>query len=310
MAQRPKITIVGAGNVGATTAHWMASKELGDIVLVDVLDGIPQGKSLDLMEAGPVEDLDVTITGSNSYEATANSDLVIITAGLARKPGMSRDDLLTKNSEIIKEVTQQVAKFSPKTIIIMVSNPLDVMTYEAMKISGFPKQRVVGMAGILDTARFRTFVAMELNVSVEDIQALVLGGHGDSMVPLPRYTTVGGVPITELLSEDRIAALIERTRKGGIEIVNFLKTGSAYYAPAAAATQMAEAILKDKKRLLPCAAYLEGEYGLRDVFVGVPIILGTKGVEKILEVRLTKEEQAALAKSAESVKANIAKLKL
>jgi len=310
MALRPKITIVGAGNVGATTAHWMASKELGDIVLVDVLDGIPQGKSLDLMEAGPVEDLDVTLTGSNSYEATANSDLVIITAGLARKPGMSRDDLLTKNSEIIKQVTQQVAKFSPKTIIIMVSNPLDVMTYEAMKVSGFPKQRVVGMAGILDTARFRTFVAMELNVSVEDIQALVLGGHGDSMVPLPRYTTVGGVPITELMSEDRVAALIERTRKGGIEIVNFLKTGSAYYAPAAAATQMAEAILKDKKRLLPCAAYLEGEYGLRDVFVGVPVILGTKGVEKILEVRLTKEELAALAKSAEQVKANIAKLKL
>ncbi len=310
MAQRPKITIVGAGNVGATTAHWVASKELGDIVLVDVLDGIPQGKSLDLMEAGPVEDLDVTLTGSNSYEATANSDLVIITAGLARKPGMSRDDLLTKNSEIIKEVTQQVAKFSPKTIIIMVSNPLDVMTYEAMKVSGFPKQRVVGMAGILDTARFSTFVAMELNISVEDIQALVLGGHGDSMVPLPRYTTVGGVPITELMSEDRVAALIERTRKGGIEIVNFLKTGSAYYAPAAAATQMAEAILKDKKRLLPCAAYLEGEYGLRDVFVGVPVILGAKGVEKILEVRLTKEEQAALAKSAENVKANIAKLKL
>ena len=310
MASRPKITIVGAGNVGATTAHWVASKELGDIVLVDVLDGIPQGKSLDLMEAGPVEDLDVTLTGSNSYEATANSDLVIITAGLARKPGMSRDDLLTKNSEIIKEVTQQVAKFSPKTIIIMVSNPLDVMTYEAMKVSGFPKQRVVGMAGILDTARFSTFVAMELNISVEDIQALVLGGHGDSMVPLPRYTTVGGVPITELMSEDRVAALIERTRKGGIEIVNFLKTGSAYYAPAAAATQMAEAILKDKKRLLPCAAYLEGEYGLRDVFVGVPVILGAKGVEKILEVRLTKEEQAALAKSAENVKANIAKLKL
>ena len=310
MAQRPKITIVGAGNVGATTAHWVASKELGDIVLVDVLDGIPQGKSLDLMEAGPVEDLDVTITGSTSYEATANSDLVIITAGLARKPGMSRDDLLTKNCEIIKEVTQQVAKFSPKTIIIMVSNPLDVMTYEAMKVSGFPKQRVVGMAGILDTARFSTFVAMELNVSVEDIQALVLGGHGDSMVPLPRYTTVGGVPITELMSEDRVAALIERTRKGGIEIVNFLKTGSAYYAPAAAATQMAEAILKDKKRLLPCAAYLEGEYGLRDVFVGVPVILGANGVEKILEVRLTKEEQAALAKSAENVKANIAKLKL
>ena len=310
MAQRPKITIVGAGNVGATTAHWVASKELGDIVLVDVLDGIPQGKSLDLMEAGPVEDLDVTLTGSNSYEATANSDLVIITAGLARKPGMSRDDLLAKNSEIIKEVTKQVAKFSPKTIIIMVSNPLDVMAYEAMKVSGFPKQRVVGMAGILDTARFRTFVAMELNVSVEDIQALVLGGHGDSMVPLPRYTTVGGVPITELMSEDRVAALIERTRKGGIEIVNFLKTGSAYYAPAAAATQMAEAILKDKKRLLPCAADLEGEYGLRDVFVGVPVILGAKGVEKILVVRLTKEEQAALAKSAETVKANIAKLKL
>ncbi len=310
MALRPKITIVGAGNVGATTAHWMASKELGDIVLVDVLDGIPQGKSLDLMQAGPVEDLDVTLTGSNSYEATANSDLVIITAGLARKPGMSRDDLLAKNSAIIKEVTQQVAKYSPEAIIMMVSNPLDVMAYEAMKISGFPKQRVVGMAGILDTARFRTFVAMELNVSVEDTQALVLGGHGDSMVPLPRYTTVGGIPITELLSEDRIEALIKRTRDGGGEIVSYLKTGSAYYAPAAAATQMAEAILKDKKRLLPCAAYLEGEYGLRDVFVGVPVILGAKGVEKILELRLTKEEQEALAKSAEQVKANIAKLKL
>ncbi len=310
MALRPKITIVGAGNVGATTAHWMASKELGDIVLVDVLDGIPQGKSLDLMQAGPVEDLDVTLTGSNSYEATANSDLVIITAGLARKPGMSRDDLLAKNSAIIKEVTQQVVKYSPEAIIMMVSNPLDVMAYEAMKISGFPKQRVVGMAGILDTARFRTFVAMELNVSVEDTQALVLGGHGDSMVPLPRYTTVGGIPITELLSEDRIEALIKRTRGGGGEIVSYLKTGSAYYAPAAAATQMAEAILKDKKRLLPCAAYLEGEYGLRDVFVGVPVILGANGVEKILEVRLTKEEQQALAKSAEHVKANIAKLKL
>jgi malate dehydrogenase len=310
MARRAKITVVGAGNVGATTAHWMAGKELGDIVLVDVVEGIPQGKSLDLMEAGPVEDLDVRLTGSNSYEETADSDLVVITAGLARKPGMSRDDLQAKNSEIVKEVTQQVVKYSPKTIILMVSNPLDVMAYEAMKVSRFPKQRVVGMAGILDTARFRTFVAMELNVSVEDTQALVLGGHGDSMVPLPRYTTVGGIPITELLSKDRIEALIKRTRDGGIEIVNFLKTGSAYYAPAAAATQMAEAILKDKKRLLPCAAYLEGEYGLRDVFVGVPVILGAKGVEKIIEVKLTKEEQEALAKSAEHVKANIAKLKL
>jgi len=308
MPKRYKISIVGAGNVGATAAHWAASKELGDIVLVDIVEGVPQGKGLDLFEASPVELFDACIVGSNTYEPTANSDVVIITAGLARKPGMSRDDLMKTNAGIVKEVTQQVAKFSPNAILIIVSNPLDIMCYVAYKASGFPKNRVVGMAGILDTARYRAFLAEALNVSVEDIQALVLGGHGDSMVPLISYTSVSGIPITQLMERAKLDQIVERTRKGGIEIVNYLKTGSAYYAPSAAAVQMAEAILKDKKRILPCAAYLEGEYGMREIFLGVPVLLGAGGIEKILEVELTGDEKAALQKSGEHVKDNIGKL--
>jgi malate dehydrogenase len=310
MAQRAKITIVGAGNVGATAAHWAAAKELGDIVIVDVVEGMPQGKALDLMQAGPVEGFDARIVGANAYEETAKSDLVIITAGLPRKPGMSRDDLRDMNAKIVKEVTANVVKHSPDTILVIVSNPLDVMAYVAMKVSGFVKQRVVGMAGILDTARFRTFIGMELGVSVEDIQTLVLGGHGDSMVPVVSCTSVGGVPLDELLPKDRIDALVDRTRKGGTEIVNLLKTGSAYYAPSAAAIQMAEAILKDKRRVLPCAAYLEGEFGLKGMFIGVPVVLGAKGIEKIVEVKLSGEEKAALEKSAVLVKEQIDKLSL
>jgi malate dehydrogenase len=310
MAQRAKITIVGAGNVGATAAHWAAAKELGDIVIVDVVEGMPQGKALDLMQAGPVEGFDASIVGANAYEETAKSDLVIITAGLPRKPGMSRDDLRDMNAKIVKEVTANVVKHSPDTILVIVSNPLDVMAYVAMKVSGFVKQRVVGMAGILDTARFRTFIGMELGVSVEDIQTLVLGGHGDSMVPVVSCTSVGGVPLDELLPKDRIDALVDRTRKGGTEIVNLLKTGSAYYAPSAAAIQMAEAILKDKRRVLPCAAYLEGEFGLKGMFIGVPVVLGAKGIEKIVEVKLSGEEKAALEKSAVLVKEQIDKLSL
>lgn len=308
MPKRSKISIIGAGNVGATAAHWAASKELGDIVLVDIVEGIPQGKGLDLYEAAPVELFDANITGSNTYEPTANSDVVIITAGLARKPGMSRDDLMKTNAGIVKEVTQQVARYSPNSILIIVSNPLDVMCYVAYKASGFPKNRVVGMAGILDTARYRAFLAEALNVSVEDIQALVLGGHGDSMVPLISYTTVSGIPVTQLMERAKLDQIVQRTRDGGIEIVNFLKTGSAYYAPSASAVQMAEAILKDKKRVLPCAAWLEGEYGMRDVFLGVPVVLGAGGVERVLEVQLTIEEKAALQKSGGHVKDAIAKL--
>ncbi len=308
MPKRYKISIVGAGNVGATAAHWAAAKELGDIVLVDIVEGVPQGKGLDLYEASPVELFDARVIGSNTYEVTADSDVVIITAGLARKPGMSRDDLMKTNAGIVKSVTEQVAKFSPKAVLIVVSNPLDVMCYVAYKISGFPKSRVVGMAGILDTARYRAFLAEALNVSVEDIQALVLGGHGDSMVPLISYTTVSGIPVTQLIERAKLDQIVQRTRDGGIEIVNFLKTGSAYYAPSAAAVQMAEAILKDKKRVLPCAAYLEGEYGMRDIFVGVPVLLGAGGIERIFEVKLTDEERAALLKSGEQVKASIAKL--
>ena len=308
MPKRYKISIIGAGNVGATAAHWAAAKELGDIVLVDIVEGVPQGKGLDLYEASPVELFDAKVIGSNSYEVTADSDVAIVTAGLARKPGMSRDDLMKTNAGIVKSVTEQVAKFSPKAILIVVSNPLDVMCYVAYKISGFPKSRVVGMAGILDTARYRAFLAEALNVSVEDIQALVLGGHGDSMVPLISYTTVSGIPVTQLMERAKLDQIVQRTRDGGIEIVNFLKTGSAFYAPSAAAVQMAEAILKDKKRILPCAAYLEGEYGIRDIFLGVPVVLGAGGVERILEVKLTDEERAALLKSGEHVKASIAKL--
>jgi malate dehydrogenase len=279
-------------------------------VLVDVIEGVPQGKGLDMYEATPVEMTDTRVIGTNGYDETANSDIVIITAGIARKPGMSRDDLMNTNSAIVKSCTEQAVAKSPKAIIIVVSNPLDVMTYVAWKVSGFEKHRVMGMAGVLDSARFRTFIAMELNVSVEDVSAFVLGGHGDSMVPLPRYSTVAGIPITELLSQATIERLVKRARDGGIEIVNFLKTGSAYYAPSASAVLMAEAIVKDKKRILPCAVHLQGEYGISDNFVGVPVKLGKRGVEEIIQIKLTADEQAALNKSAADVKSQIDKLKL
>jgi len=307
---RPKITIVGAGNVGATAAHWAAQKEMGDVVLVDIVEGMPQGKALDLLETGPVEGFDSRVIGTNGYEETAGSDVVIITSGLARKPGMSREDLLAKNKEIVASVTQEIVRRSPRAILIVVTNPLDTMTYLVKKVSGFPKHRVMGMAGVLDAARFRSFIAAELNCSVEDVQAFVLGGHGDEMVPLPRYSTVAGIPITELMSQGRIEGIVERTRKGGGEIVALLKTGSAYYCPSAAAVQMAEAILRDKKRILPCAAYLEGEYGLTDIYFGVPVKLGGTGIEQIIEVPLTPEEKAALEKSAASVKRSILELGL
>ena len=302
MPRRFKITVVGAGNVGATAAHWAASRELGDVVLLDIAEGIPQGKGLDLYEASPVYGFDSAIKGTNDYADTAGSDVVIITAGLARKPGMSRDDLLAANAKIVGACAEASAKASPNSILIIVSNPLDAMCHVAMKASGFPKERVVGMAGILDTARYRSFLAEAAGVSVKDIQALVLGGHGDTMVPVLSCTNVSGIPITEFLPKEKLDAIVERTRKGGIEIVNYLKTGSAYYAPSAAAVQMAEAILKDQKRVLPCAALLQGEYGIKGLFVGVPVLLGAKGIEKVLEVKLTADESAALAKSAAAVK--------
>lgn len=307
---RNKITIVGAGNVGATAAHWAAMKELGDIILVDIVEGIPQGKGLDLSHAGPVEDFDCRILGTNSYEETRDSDLVIITAGLPRKPGMSRDDLVHANTQVVKAVTEQVVKHSPNSFIIVVTNPLDAMTYVAWRVSGFPKNRVMGMAGVLDTARMRAFIAWELGVSVEDVQTMVMGGHGDTMVPLPRYTTVSGIPITQLLPRDKIDAIVERTRNAGTEIVGLLKTGSAYYSPGAAVVQMAEAILKDKKRILPCSAYLEGEYGVEGLFVGVPARLGAGGVEKVIEIDLTDEERAAFQRSVEAVKELVSVAKL
>ncbi|MCX7769679.1 MAG: malate dehydrogenase [Proteobacteria bacterium] len=307
MIKRKKITIVGAGNVGATAAHWAAAKELGDIVLVDIVEGVPQGKGLDLLEAMPVEGSDVNIIGTNGYEETKDSDVVIITAGIPRKPGMSRDDLIATNTNIVKNVTEQVCKYSPNAFIIVVSNPLDAMTYVAYKVSGFPRNRVMGMAGVLDTARFRTFLAMELNVSVEDIVAFVLGGHGDTMVPLVRYCSVGGIPVTKLISKERLDQIVQRTRDGGIEIVNYLKTGSAYYAPSLSAVAMAEAILKDKKRIMPCAVYLEGEYGYRDVVCGVPIKLGGNGVEYIYELEFTEEEKAMFDKSVKAVQELISK---
>lgn len=299
---RKKITIVGAGNVGATCAHWAAVHELGDVVLIDVIEGVPEGKALDLMEAAPIEGFDCLIRGGGDYSLTADSDVVVITAGVARKPGMSRDDLLQTNLKIVREVTREVVRYSPHSILIVVTNPLDVMTYVAYKTSGFPPQRVMGMSGVLDTARFRTFVALELGVSFEDVTTLVLGGHGDDMVPLVRYTTVGGIPVTQLLPADRIAALVERTRKGGGEIVALLKTGSAFYAPGAAVVQMVEAILKDKKRVLPVAAYLDGEYGERDIYVGVPAVIGSGGVERVLEIELNEEERAGFARSVASVR--------
>jgi malate dehydrogenase len=307
---RKKVSIIGAGFVGATAAHWAAEKELGDVVIVDIIDGLPQGKALDLFEASPIEGFDARVAGTNSFEETRGSDVVIITSGVPRKPGMSREDLLDINKKIIESVVAQVVEKSPNAILIMVTNPLDTMTYLAVKKSGFPRERVMGMAGVLDTARFRAFIAMELGISVEDIQALLLGGHGDEMVPLPRYTTVSGIPLSQLLPKETIDKLVDRTRKGGGEIVNLLKTGSAFYAPSAGVVQMAEAILKDKKRILPCCAYLNGEYGLKDICFGVPVKLGAKGIESIVQLELTEEEKKLLAKSAESVKKSIAELKL
>jgi malate dehydrogenase len=298
---RKKVTVVGAGNVGANTAQKIAAKELADVVLVDVVEGVPQGKGLDMLESAPVEGYDVKITGSNGYDETAESDIVVITAGIPRKPGMSRDDLLMTNYEVIKGVTEQVVKRSPNSIIILVTNPLDAMCWTAHKVSGFPRHRVIGMAGVLDSARYRTFIAEELGVSFENVTAMVLGGHGDTMVPVVRFTNISGIPLTELIDQSTIDRLVQRTRDGGAEIVKYLKTGSAYYAPAASTCEMVESILKDKKKVLPCAAYLEGEYGIRGLFVGVPVKLGSKGIEKIYEIKLTPEEDAALKKSAAAV---------
>ena len=302
MGKRNKITVVGAGNVGATAAHWLASKELGDVVLVDIVEGMPQGKALDLAQAAPIEGFDVGLVGSTSdYSQTAGSDVVIITSGLPRKPGMSRDDLLKTNAGIVSSVTDEIVKYSPDSVIIVVSNPLDAMTQVAFKRSGFPKHRVIGMAGVLDSARMRCFLAEALDVSVENVTAFVLGGHGDTMVPLPRYSTCAGIPVTELLPKETLDQIVTRTANGGAEIVKLLGFGSAYYAPSAAAVEMAEAILKDKKKILPCAAYLEGEYGINNLFVGVPCKLGARGLEQIIEINLTTEERIALQKSAASV---------
>ena len=299
---RKKVSIVGAGNVGATAAHWIASKELADVVLIDVVEGIPQGKALDLLEAMPIEKRDVSVIGANDYAATANSDIVVITAGIPRKPGMSRDDLLHTNFKIMSDVVAKVVAQSPESILIIVSNPLDAMAQAAFRQAGFNRERVIGMAGVLDSARFRTFIAEELKVSVENVTAFVLGGHGDTMVPLPRYSTVAGIPITELIEPERLEAIVQRTRDGGAEIVKYLKAGSAYYAPSAAVTEMVEAILKDKKKILPFAAYLQGEYGIDGFYIGVPCKLGAAGLEKIIEIKLTPEEDAALKRSAEAVK--------
>jgi malate dehydrogenase len=303
---RKKVTIVGAGNVGATAAHWIAAKELADVVLIDVIEGVPQGKGLDLLQAMPIEKRDSSVLGTNDYADTAASDIVVITAGVPRKPGMSRDDLLNTNHKIMQDVVGKLVRHSPGAIMIVVSNPLDAMAQAAYRMSGFERRRVIGMAGVLDSARFRAFIAEELQVSVENVTAFVLGGHGDTMVPLARYSTVAGIPITELISGARIDQLVQRTRDGGAEIVKYLKTGSAYYAPSAAVAEMVEAILKDKKKILPCAAYLEGEYGIKGLFVGVPVKLGAKGIEQIIEIKLTREEQAALAKSVEAVKELVA----
>ncbi|MDD3249637.1 MAG: malate dehydrogenase [Smithellaceae bacterium] len=299
---KQKVTVVGAGNVGATAAQRLAEKELADVVLIDVVEGVPQGKSLDLAQAAPIEKHDACLTGTNTYEASAGSDIVIITAGLPRKPGMSRDDLLAANRGIMKNVVGQIVRSSPDAVLIIVSNPLDAMCHVAMEESGFPKNRVIGMAGVLDSARFRAFIAMELTVSVENVHAMVLGGHGDTMVPLPRFSTVASIPLTEWMTPERIEALVARTRSGGAEIVGLLKTGSAYYAPASAAVEMAESILRDKKKILPCAAYLEGEYGIAGLFVGVPVKLGKNGIEEIISLRLTPQEQKDLEKSAAAVR--------
>ena len=299
--KRKKISVIGAGFVGSTCAHWAAAKELGDVVLLDINDGVAKGKALDLFEASPVENFDSRVIGTSDYKDTANSDVIIITAGLPRKPGMSRDDLLATNAKIMKDVCVGLREFSPKAMAIVVSNPLDAMALVAMEPLGFPRERVIGMAGVLDGARFRSFIAEELNVSVKDVQAFVLGGHGDTMVPMPRHCSVGGVPLTEMLTPERLEALVQRTRTGGAEIVNLLKTGSAYYAPAAAAVQMAEAILRDQKRILPCAAYLQGEYGVKGLFVGVLCKLGGRGMEKVIELKLNETEQAGLKNSITAV---------
>lgn len=308
MNKRKKITIVGAGNVGATCAHWAAAKELGDIVLIDVVEGVPQGKALDLREAAPIEGYDCNIIGTNDYADTADTDIAVITAGIARKPGMSRDDLIDTNAKIVSDVASKIAQHSPNAYIIVVTNPLDVMVYAAYKASGFPANRVFGMAGVLDSARFRTFIADEIGVSFEDVSAFVMGGHGDDMVPLVRYSYAGGIPIEKLIPQDRIEAIVDRTRNGGAEIVNYLKTGSAFYAPSRSVVEMVEAVLKDKKRILPVAAYCNGEYGINDTYVGVPAIIGGNGVEKIIELELSAEEKAALDKSIESVRKVMEKL--
>lgn len=306
-----KITVVGAGNVGATAAQRIAEKELArTVVMVDVADGIPQGKGLDQWESAPIEMFDSRVVGSTTYDETAGSDIVVITAGIARKPGMSRDDLLNTNAGIVKSVSEQVKATSPNAIVIVVSNPLDVMCYVAKQVTGFPRERVIGMAGVLDTARYRSFIAMELDVSVRDIQAMVLGGHGDTMVPLISYTTVSGIPITQLMAKDKLDAIVDRARNGGAEIVKFLKTGSAYYAPSSGAVQMVEAIVRDQKRILPCSAWLDGEYGMKGLYLGVPVKLGRGGMEKILEVSLTADEKAALEKSAQAVREPMSVIKL
>jgi malate dehydrogenase len=298
---RKKITVVGAGNVGATAAQRLADKELGDVVLVDIIEGMPQGKALDLAQAAPIEGYDVRLIGTNGFKETADSDIVVITSGLARKPGMSRDDLLRTNAGIVGSVTSEIMKYSPKPILIIVSNPLDAMCHVAMKQSGLPRERVIGMAGVLDSARMRCFIAEALNVSVENVTAFVLGGHGDTMVPLPRYSTVAGIPLPDLLPKEKIDQIVDRTRNGGAEIVSLLKTGSAYYAPSAAAVEMVEAIVKDKKKILPCAAYLEGEYGINRLFVGVPVKLGARGAEEIIQINLSTDERSALQRSAAAV---------
>jgi malate dehydrogenase len=302
MPRRYKVTVVGAGNVGATTAHWLVSKELGDVVLVDIVEGMPQGKALDLMQATPVIDCDARVIGSNGYDESAGSDVVVITSGIARKPGMSRDDLLATNKKIVGSVCEQVKASSPDAVVIIVSNPLDAMCHVAYDALGFPRNRVIGMAGILDTARYKAFVAMEVGCSVEDVHGMVLGGHGDTMVPLPDHTSISGIPLRELVTSDRIDALVDRTAKGGAEIVGLLKTGSAYYAPSASVTAMVESILRDKKRVLPCAALLNGEYGHKDLFIGVPCVLGKDGVEKVIELKLSSAEKAKLDHSAAAVR--------
>ena len=299
---RRKVTVVGSGNVGATVAHRLADKQLADVVMIDILEGVPQGKGLDLLEAGPIEGYDVRVKGTNNYADTANSDVVVMTAGFPRKPGMSRDDLLKANYDVVKSAIEQAVKYSPDSILIVVTNPLDAMAQTAYKVSGFSKNRVIGMAGVLDTARYRTFIAEALSVSVQNVQGFVLGGHGDAMVPVPRYTTVAGIPVGELMPKEQLDQIITRTRNGGAEIVNLLKAGSAYYAPSAAVVEMIDAIFNDRKKILPCAAYLEGEYGIKGLFVGVPVKLGARGIEQIIEIKLTLEEQAALQKSAAAVK--------